>query len=279
VGTLYLVATPIGNLEDISARALRVLREVQVIAAEDTRQTRKLLSHYDIHAKLISYHEHSDSNKLESLLSMIDYGDIALVSDAGTPGINDPGFELIRAALDAGHQVSPVPGPSAPIAALVSSGLPANAFLYLGYLPRKPSERKNLLTSVAELPFTLIFLETPHRLLAALKDLQDILGDRQAAIAREMTKMYEEIFRGTLSEGLAHFNKQAPRGEFTLVIAGATTLSEAWSETQLLSVLNEYLAGGEMPSQIASRLSGESGWPRRDIYRLITQIQDKNIPG
>lgn len=279
MGTLYLVATPIGNLEDISIRAMRILGEVQLIAAEDTRQTRKLLSHYGVHTKLISYHEHSDSNKLESLLSKLDHGDIALVSDAGTPGLNDPGFDLIRAALDAGHIVSPIPGPSAPIAALVSSGLPANAFLYLGYLPRKPSERKTLLNSVADMPYTLIFLETPHRLLTALKDMHVILGDRQTAIAREMTKLHEEIFRGTLGEGLAHYKKQAPRGEFTLVVAGATTRTKAWSEAQLVVVLNECLAQGEMPSQIASRLSEESGWPRRDVYRLITKIQDKNIPG
>jgi 16S rRNA (cytidine1402-2'-O)-methyltransferase len=262
-------------LEDISARALRILGEVQLIAAEDTRRTRKLLSHYDIHTQLVSYHEHSNLSKLENLLARLSAGDIALVSDAGTPGLNDPGFELVRAALDAGHNVSPIPGPSAPIAALVTSGLPAHSFLYLGYLPRKSSERKRLLASLSNLPYTLIFLETPHRLLAALKDLEAILGDREAAIAREMTKQYEEIFRGTLNAGHAHFKKHEPRGEFTLVVAGSTSHGEAWSEAQLIVALEEHLALGESPSYIASLMAAESGWPRREIYRLITEMQHK----
>lgn len=276
MGTLYLVATPIGNLEDISTRALRLLGEVQVIAAEDTRQTRKLLSHYGIHTKLVSYHEHSKSNKLESLLSRLSEGDIALVSDAGTPGLNDPGYELVRAALDAGHKVSPIPGPSAPVAALVSSGLPAEPFLYLGYLPRKSSERQHLLNSIANLPYTLVFLETPHRLLAALKDMREILGDREAAIAREMTKLHEEFFRGKLSAGQVHFENKEPRGEFTLVVAGTTSPSEPWSEEQLMSALKEHLALGESPTKIASLMAAESGWPRREVYRLITQIRHES---
>ncbi len=278
MGTLFLVATPIGNLEDISARALRILDEVQLIAAEDTRRTRKLLSHYSIHTQLTSYHEHSNLRKLENLLAGLSAGDIALVSDAGTPGLNDPGFELVRAALDAGHDVSPIPGPSAPIAALVTSGLPAHSFLYLGYLPRKSSERKRLLTSLTDIPYTLIFLETPHRLLAALEDLQVILGDREAAIAREMTKQHEEIFRGTLGAGHAHFKKHKPRGEFTLVVAGSTAHVEPWSEAQLSVALEEHLALGESPSHIASLMAAESGWPRREIYRLITEIQHKTPP-
>lgn len=276
MSTLYLVATPIGNLEDISMRALRILDEVQVIAAEDTRHTRKLLSQYGIHTKLVSYHEHSNLNKLESLLSILNMGDVALVSDAGTPGLNDPGYELIQACLDAGHEVSPIPGASAPIAALVSSGLPADSFLYLGYLPRKSSERQRLLAKIANLPYTLIFLETPHRLLAALKDLHVILGDREVAIARELTKLHEEIFRGKLSDGQAHFKIREPRGEFTLVVAGATSGGETWSESQLMAVLKEHLALGESPTQIAGLMAAESGWPRRDIYRMITQIQHKS---
>lgn len=276
MGTLYIVATPIGNLEDISMRALRILSEVQAIAAEDTRQTRKLLSHYGIHTKLVSYHEHSNLTKLETLLSTLNIGDVALASDAGTPGINDPGYELVRAALDAGHAVSPIPGPSAPVAALVSSGLPADSFLYLGYLPRKSSVRQRLIANIANLPYTLIILETPHRLLAALKDLQDILGDREAAIARELTKLHEEIFRGKLSAGQDHFKKREPRGEFTLVVAGATSQGEPWSESQLMIVLKKRLALGESPTQIASHTAVESGWPRRDIYQLITQIKHKS---
>jgi 16S rRNA (cytidine1402-2'-O)-methyltransferase len=172
VSTLYLVATPIGNLEDISARALRILGEVSLIAAEDKRQTKKLLDHYAVHNRQVSYHEHNKERQLSRLLSELEQGDVALVSDAGTPALNDPGYELVRAALAAGHQVTPVPGPSAPIAALVASGLPTDAFLYLGYLPRKQGERRHLLEAISELPYTLVFLETPHRLLSALDDLE-----------------------------------------------------------------------------------------------------------
>ncbi len=221
MGTLYLIATPIGNLEDISARALRLLGQVRLIAAEDTRQTRKLLSHFDIHTPLTSYYEHNKLSKLDRVLEDLRHGDVALVSDAGTPGLNDPGYELVRAALQNGHRVSPVPGPSAPIAALVASGLPTGAFLFLGYLPRKTSERRRLLEEIAGLPYTLVFLETPHRLLRALDDLSAMLGARQIAIARELTKLHEEIFRGDVASARQHFEEQEPRGEFTLVVAGS----------------------------------------------------------
>ncbi|MDP3185597.1 MAG: 16S rRNA (cytidine(1402)-2'-O)-methyltransferase, partial [Anaerolineales bacterium] len=194
MGTLYLVATPIGNLEDMTPRALRILHEARLIAAEDTRVTRKLLTHFDIHTPLTSYYEHNKLSKLEVILSALAEGDVALVSDAGTPALNDPGYELVRAALEAGHNVSPLPGASAPVAALVASGLPTDAFLYLGYLARKSSARQARLGQVRNLPYTLIFLETPHRLLAALADLEAILGDRQIAIARELTKLHEEIW-------------------------------------------------------------------------------------
>ena len=201
MSTLYLVATPIGNLEDISARGLRVLRDVKLIAAEDTRQTNKLLQRYDIHTPSLSYHEHNKLVRLEWVLEALQGGDVALVSDAGTPALNDPGYELVRAVIDAGHVVSPIPGACAPIAALVASGLPTDSFLYLGYLPRKSSERQSLLSSVCDLPYTLIFLEAPHRLLASLEDLQVILGDRKIALGRELTKLHEEIFRGSLKPG------------------------------------------------------------------------------
>jgi len=172
MGTLFLVATPIGNLEDISARALRTLRQVRLIAAEDTRVTRKLLTHFDLHTPLVSYFEHNKITRLDAILERLGEGDVALVSDAGTPGLNDPGYELVRAAIGAGHTVSPVPGPASPIAALVCSGLPADSFLYLGYMPRKSSERRESLASVAELPYTMIFLESPHRVVAALAEIE-----------------------------------------------------------------------------------------------------------
>ena len=272
MGTLYLVATPIGNLEDITRRATRILSQVNLIAAEDTRHTRKLLEHYQIHTPLISYHEHNKLHRLDDILTALSQGDVALVSDAGTPGMNDPGYELVRAALQAGYPVSPIPGPCAPIAALVTSGLPTDAFLYLGYLPRKGNQRRQLLDRVSSLPFTLIFLETPHRLLAGLADLQVVLGDRTVVVARELTKLHEEIFHGNLSQAWSHFAAQPVRGEITLVISGNTT-SERWKEEQLLSALQQRLASGDSPSQIAGEISAQSGWPRRSIYHLITETQ------
>jgi 16S rRNA (cytidine1402-2'-O)-methyltransferase len=276
VGTLYLVATPIGNLEDITQRALRILEQVHLIAAEDTRQTHKLLQAYHIQTRAISYHEHNKLSRLSEVLAALAQGDVALVSDAGTPGLNDPGYELVRAALQAGYPVSPVPGASAPVAALVSSGLPTDAFLYLGYLPRKSSERRQLLERVRSLAYTLIFLETPHRLLEALQDLQAVLGNRSIAVARELTKLHEEIFRGSLAEAAAHFEAQPPRGEFTLVLEGAVAVSEPWTEERLCALLSESLARGETPAALARRVSVQSGWPRRDIYRLITGLQGEN---
>ena len=272
MSTLYLVSTPIGNLEDISQRAVRVLREVHLIAAEDTRQTRKLLAHYDIHTPMTSYHEHNKLIRLEAVISKLAQGDVALVSDAGTPALNDPGVELVRAALHAGHAVSPIPGPSAPIAALVASGLPTEAFLYLGYLPRREAERKMLLAQVIQLPYTLVFLETPHRLRLALLDLESVLGDRPCAIARELTKLHEEIFRGNLSAAQQHFTVHEPRGEFTLVIAGHQDMEETrWSIERVYSALAAGLEEGESPSVLAKRLAGESRWSRREIYRMISQ--------
>jgi 16S rRNA (cytidine1402-2'-O)-methyltransferase len=275
MGTLYLVATPIGNLEDISARALRVLRDVRLIAAEDTRQSRKLLSHFDLHTPLTSYYEHNKLSKLGQILAALEQGDVALVSDAGTPALNDPGVELVRAALEAGHAVSPIPGPSAPVAALVASGLPTERFLYLGYLPRKPTERRRFLLEVANLPYTLIFLETPHRLLAALEDLEQTLGDRQAALARELTKLHEEIFRGPLSAARRHFQAQEPRGEFTLVVAGRLPDNERWSEAKLREALEERLEQGESPSQVAGEVAGISGWSKREVYRILLEQEEQ----
>ena len=270
MGTLYLVATPIGNLEDLSPRALRTLREARLIAAEDTRHTRQLLTHFDIHTPLTSYYEHNKLSKLETVLAALAEGDVALVSDAGTPAINDPGYELVRAALAAGHTVSPVPGPSAPLAALAASGLPTDSFLYLGYLPRKSSERRAFLAGIAALPYTLIFLEAPHRLLESLDDLLAVLGDRPMAAARELTKLHEEIRRGTISQVQAHFTEQAPRGEFTLVVGGQPAQAgERWSEERLLASIHAALKNNRPAGALAAELAKQSGWPRREIYALI----------
>ena len=270
MGTLFLVATPIGNLEDISRRALRTLREAALIAAEDTRLTRKLLSHYDIHTPLVSYFEHNKLSRLDHILGKLSEGDVALVSDAGTPALNDPGYELVRAAVQAGHRVSAVPGPAAPIAALVSSGLPTDAFLFMGYLPRKRPDRRAALERVADLPYTLLFLETPHRLRESLVDLRDVLGNRQAALARELTKLHEEVWRGTLEVAAEHF--QNPRGEFVLVIHGMESPPNArWSAEDVQKAIDKKLAAGEPLAKAAATLTEKSGWARRDIYRLVAK--------
>jgi 16S rRNA (cytidine1402-2'-O)-methyltransferase len=273
MSTLHLVATPIGNLEDISARALRILSQVGLIAAEDTRHTARLLQHYGIRTACLSYHEHNKLTRLERVLAALEAGDVALVSDAGTPALNDPGYELVQAVLAAGHKVSPVPGACAPVAALVASGLPTDTFLYLGYLPRRQVERLRLLHSVASLPHTLIFLETPHRLLEGLADLAAQLGDRPVAVGRELTKLHEEIYRGTLSQALAHFTAQPPRGEFTLVVAGYTAAPKRWSEERLRTALRQAQANPEKPAALARRLAAESGWSKSEVYELLKDLR------
>lgn len=270
MGSLYLVATPIGNLEDMSPRAVRVLREARLIAAEDTRVTQKLLNHFNLHTPSTSYFEHNKLSKLDAILAALEQGDVALVSDAGTPTINDPGYELVRAALEAGHEVHPIPGPSAPLSALAASGLPTNAFLYLGYLPRKTSDRRRMLGQVSSLPYTLIFLEAPHRLLAALADLAAVLGDRRIAIARELTKVHEEIWRGRIAGAIEHFNQNEPRGEFTLVVEGRQAVDgNCWSEEEVQAAIESGLERGESPSALAKQIAEEGGWPRRQVYKLI----------
>jgi len=272
MGTLYLVATPIGNLEDLSPRAVRILREARLIAAEDTRVTRKLLTHFDLHTALTSYFEHNKLTKLDSILATLAQGDVALVSDAGTPAINDPGYELVRAALQAGHSVCPIPGPSAPLAALAASGLPTDAFLYLGYLPRKSSDRLALAEQITNLPYTLIFLESPHRILLALADLESGLGNRQVAVARELTKLHEQIWRGSLSAAQAYFTENEPRGEFTLVVAGKNRdAAVTWKEDKILIAIRSGLENGESPSALARRLAEESGWERRTLYQMVSR--------
>lgn len=271
MGTLYLVATPIGNLEDMSPRAVRILREAILIAAEDTRHTGKLLKHFGIETPLTSYFEHNKLNKLDFILERLSLGDVALVSDAGTPAVNDPGYELVKAALASNFDVRPVPGPSASVAALAVSGLPTDSFLYLGYLPHKTSERHTRLQEVEGYPFTLIFLETPHRILESLEDVFSVLGDRRICVAREMTKMYEEYWRGSVSGALEHFKSHSARGEFTLVMEGKRKEeSGKWPEEKLLEAIQKGLESKEAPSGLAGRLAKESGWKKRDVYKRIT---------
>jgi 16S rRNA (cytidine1402-2'-O)-methyltransferase len=268
-GTLYVVPTPIGNLEDITLRALRVLREVTLIAAEDTRTTGRLLAHFEIDTPQTSYHEHNKLTKLDRVLSALAIGDVALVSDAGTPGLSDPGYELITATIDAGYRVEPLPGPSAVIAALVASGLPTDSFLYLGFLPRKAAARRDALAALAEEPRTLVFYEAPHRLLATLTDVREVLGERQVAVARELTKLHEEIWRGPVEGAMAYYSTNEPRGEITLVVAGyAPDDRPEWSADEVREALARRLAEGLSRSAAARTVADESGWPRRRIYDL-----------
>lgn len=267
--TLYIVATPIGNLEDISRRALRILGEVALIAAEDTRRTRHLLTAYGLKTPLISYHDHNKEARLPYLLSRLEKEDIALVSEAGTPGISDPGYELVVAALEHGMAVVPIPGPSAVPAALAVSGLPAHQFLYLGFLPRRKAERQRLLQSIAQEPRTIVAFEAPHRLSAALRDLLQILGDRRLAVCRELTKVHEEVFRGRVSQALAHFSQ--PRGEFTLVIAGGEE-EERPERGELAEELDRLRRQGLKAREAVSRVAAATGLPRREVYRAWLKL-------
>jgi len=274
-GTLYLCATPIGNLEDITLRALRVLREADLIAAEDTRRTRKLLSHYDIHTPLTSYHEHNCRKKGKYILELLAAGkSVALVSDAGMPGISDPGAELVAPALESGFRVVPVPGPSAAVTALVVSGLPTGAFAFEGFLPSSQKARRDKLAALLHEQRTLIFYESPHRLRATLADIREVVGNRRMAAARELTKQYEEVVRGTVDEVLEHFREKEPRGEFCLVLAGA-----AGEPSQL----EKAAPPGIDPADHVARLEAEGiglkeavrqvarmhGLPRREVYRAV----------
>jgi 16S rRNA (cytidine1402-2'-O)-methyltransferase len=277
MGTLYLVATPIGNLEDMSPRAIRVLHEASLIAAEDTRHTGQLLKHFEIETPLTSYFEHNKLSKLDFILDKLSTGDVALVSDAGTPAINDPGYELVCSALASGFDVKPVPGPSAPISALAVSGLPTDSFLYLGYLPHKKGERRKFVERISNSPYTLIFLESPHRILDSLADLHSSLGDRRICVAREMTKMFEEYWRGTLRGAIDYFKSQEVRGEFTLVLEGKMKEERAmWTEEELLAAIQAESRGEKAAKEISADLSERSGWNKKEVYRLVNQIRGKD---
>jgi 16S rRNA (cytidine1402-2'-O)-methyltransferase len=268
VGKLYLVATPIGNLEDITLRALRILREVPLIAAEDTRHTHRLLAKYDIKTPTISYHEHNKEKREAALLAALAAGDVALVSDAGTPGLSDPGYELVCTAVAQGIEVVPIPGPAAPIAALIASGLPTDSFLFVGYLPRKSSERRALLEQLRGQPRTVILFEVPHRVQESLAEIEAVLGgERPMAAARELTKLHEEFLRGSIAEVRAAIESSTPRGEYTLII-GPAPQDEAWPESRVRERLKTMIAQGLSHADAARQVSQESGWPRNDVYRL-----------
>lgn len=267
---LYIVPTPIGNLEDITLRALRILREVDIIAAEDTRTTLVLLKHFEIVKTMISYHEHNKVDRIDEIMGFLEEGrDVALVSDAGTPGLSDPGYELINACLKADIEIVSLPGPTAALTALVASGLPTDRFTFLGFLPRKPQALQSLLWEMKDVPETLIAYESPYRLTDTLALLCDVMGEsRRVCVAREMTKLFEEYFRGTAAEALAYFQEEPVRGEVTLLVNGQVHVNETWSETEIRNALRARLQAGEKRNAAAKAIAAESGWNKRDIYAL-----------
>jgi 16S rRNA (cytidine1402-2'-O)-methyltransferase len=269
LGTLYLVATPIGNLQDMTFRAVEVLSSADVIACEDTRHTRKLLNAFEISTKLVSYHEHNEGERADELGRMLSDGkSIAVVSDAGTPGINDPGFRIVQKAIEIGANVVPIPGAVAFVNAVIVSGLPTDSFYFGGFLPSKTGDRKKRLREVADIPATLVFYETPHRIVAALRDARDVLGDREAAVARELTKMHEEIVRGKLSE-IEKVLAEA-RGEMVLVIdRHRDETVEVDPELSISQRLAQLEAEGVDQKAALKMIAKERGIGKSEAYRLL----------
>jgi len=265
-GTLYVVATPIGNLEDITLRALRVLREAGLIACEDTRQTRKLLDHYGIRTPTLSYHEHNEAARTPELIEKLLEGtSIALVSDAGTPLISDPGYRLVAAAVQAGIRVEPVPGAAAITAALSASGLPTDAFHFAGFLPARPAQRRKALMRLKDEQATLVFYEAPHRIREMLEDIEQVLGPRPVVLAREVTKVHEEFLRGTAA-GLR--NMRVPlKGEFTVLVGRGAEPAPAAFETTVAEAVGELVRGGMPRMDAIKAVARERGLSKRDVYR------------
>lgn len=277
MSTLYIVATPIGNLRDITLRALRVLGEVSLIAAEDTRTTRWLLSHYDIDTPSTSYHDHNRVSKLPAILEALSQGDVALVSDAGTPAISDPGAELVAAAANAGHSVVPIPGPSALTAALSVASVDIDQFIYLGFLPRRGGPRRKLLESFIGESRAFVAFEAPHRVTETLTYIRDTLGDRQIVVCRELTKLHEEVFRGTVTEALQHFS--GPRGEFTLIVRGADVTPEPDDALfERARDILRYESSHGSKSKDAISAASTTGLSKNDLYRLWLEIRAGESP-
>ena len=274
-GTLYIVATPLGNLQDLSLRAADVLRRVEVVAAEDTRHTRPLLSHLGAAPQMLSFHAHSDERRVEGLLEILHGGrSIALVSDAGTPAISDPGYELVAAARAAGIDVVPIPGPSAVATVLSAAGLPADRYLFLGFMPRKGTERGRLLARAAEEEWSVVFFEAPNRVVALLEDLAETAGaGRRVTIGRELTKLHEEIVSGTLADMVGYYTRSEPRGEFTVVLEGTGQPAAAPDRSaEAAELARRLLAEGHTRREVAQQLAAELGLARNAAYRLVTGL-------
>ncbi|MGV0101579.1 16S rRNA (cytidine(1402)-2'-O)-methyltransferase [Nostoc sp. DSM 114167] len=279
-GTLYVVGTPIGNLEDITFRAVRILQTVDIIAAEDTRHTGKLLQHFQVKTPQMSYHEHNRTSRIPELLEhLVNNKAIALVSDAGMPGISDPGYELVKACIEAGIPVVPIPGASAAITALSAAGLPTDRFVFEGFLPAKTQHRQEHLESLQTESRTLIFYESPHRLRDTLQDLALVWGsDRQIVLGRELTKLYEEFWRGTIAEAIAYYTQREPQGEYTLVVAGIPASQPQLTEAELKAELKQLISQGISRSQASRQLAKFTSLPRRQLYQLALSIVSSPEP-
>jgi len=277
-GTLYLVATPIGNLADITHRALDVLNKVALIACEDTRHTRKLLQHYGIDTRTISYHEHNEQDRARQLVELLREGkDVAIVSDAGTPAISDPGFRLVRAAIESEVTIVPVPGPSALISALTAAGLPTDEFYFAGFLPPRSNARRTKLSELKSIPATLIFYEAPHRLAETLKDAYETLGERKAVVARELTKLHEEIRRGRLSELAVHYSNEEPRGEIVLLIDRNVLDNDSRTTTESIASLVDQLERDGLDHRAAlKKAARELGLSRAEAYRRLLSERQRS---
>ncbi|MCL5291737.1 MAG: 16S rRNA (cytidine(1402)-2'-O)-methyltransferase [Actinobacteria bacterium] len=274
-GRLYVCPTPIGNLEDITIRVLRMLREVDLVAAEDTRVTGKLLTHFDISKPLVSYREYGEERRIEGILSELASGrSIALVSDAGTPGLSDPGHKLIKAAIENGFEIEVLPGPSAVITALVASGLPTDSFVYQGFLPRKSGERRRLLTELLESGRTVVLYEAPHRILALLKELSDIGGERRVVVARELTKRFEEVIRGSAQEIIERLGER-PRGEMVVVIDRGKPRRKEVTPDELATEVERFIRAGVSKKDAISRVSKNLNQPKRAVYEAAKGIKAK----
>ena len=276
MGKLYLVGTPIGNLEDITLRAIRILKEVDCIAAEDTRRTGKLLQHLQIKTPQISYHEHNQDRRTPELIARLQQGEeIALVTDAGMPSISDPGVELVSAAIAANIPVIPIPGPTAAISALAASGMPTERFTFEGFLPSKESERQERLELLRSETKTVILYEAPHRILKTLTDLAAVVGNREIVLARELTKIHEEFWRGSIEEAIAMYtNERQPKGEYTLVLKGAAETSLISSVAEIERELQQLLERGMTRSQASRHLAKLTSLSRREIYQLNLERSD-----
>ena len=278
-GVLYVVGTPIGNLEDMTFRAIQTLKQVDAIAAEDTRHTGKLLRHFQIDTPQVSYHDHNHQRRIPELLQQLQQGQsIALVTDAGMPGISDPGYELVKACVEAGAPVTPIPGPSAVTTALSASGIAAERFVFEGFLPTKQKERRHRLELLRTESRAIVLYEAPHRLLQTLADLTETLGERRPiALGRELTKLHEEFWRGALEDAIAHYNEYPPRGEFTLVVAGAPQRQLDLSEADVKLELVRLISQGLSRSQASRQLAKQTSLSRQEIYQLSLSIDATSV--